>query len=140
MSFVLGLIIVVHVILAVALGLRVALMRMSMRKGMGGADPVLGAGGLDGEAGVLARAIRVHGNFVEWVPLALITLFAAEARGAGPVWIGGLGALLFVSRLGHAQGLGRSGGVSFGRRYGVVGTVTVMLAASTLALTADLWR
>lgn len=49
-------------------------------------------------------AIRAHGNFAEYVPLALILLAGAELNNS-PAWVViGIGALLLIGRLLHAHG------------------------------------
>lgn len=53
-----------------------------------------------GDAGFL-RKIRAHGNFAEYVPLALILMALAELAGAGAVTLHAVGALLLVGRLVH---------------------------------------
>lgn len=111
-----------HVVLAVVLGVRVIQLRLRHGVGIG-----------DGDQRPLRRAIRVHANFVEWVPLALLCVAAAELRGASEVWIWGLGAALLISRLGHAVGLQRSIGTSVGRSGGMMLMFTVMLVALGLA-------
>jgi uncharacterized protein len=59
----------------------------------------------DGGDKALRRAIRVHGNFAEYVPLALILIFAAESLGMSAVWIHGLCIALLIGRLLHAYGV-----------------------------------
>ena len=56
----------------------------------------------------LLRAMRVHANFAEYVPLALILLFAAAGLGAGAIWLHLLGALLLAGRVSHAWGVART--------------------------------
>jgi len=59
----------------------------------------------DGGDPDLGRAIRVQGNFIEYVPLAVILLGMVEWSGA-PGWaVHALGAALLVSRLVHAWGI-----------------------------------
>ena len=54
---------------------------------------------------VMANAMRVHANFAEYVPLALILLLLAEMQGA-PSWaLHLLGVALLVSRVMHALGM-----------------------------------
>ncbi len=115
--------IVAHVLLAIALALHVIVLRNTERVGIG-----------DGNNRKLRRSIRVHSNFTEWVPLALLALLAAELRGTPEPWIAGLGAALFVSRLGHAWGLNRSIGASIGRTGGITLMLVVMLISCGLAL------
>lgn len=90
----------------------------------------------DGGDAQLQRAIRVHGNFIEFVPLALIAILLGEALGV-PRWLVHIeGLALLVGRLLHAQGLAGSGGESFGRAAGMALTFGAMIVAA-LAL---LWR
>lgn len=110
----------------VTLGVRVARLRVQLRVGIGeGNKP---------EHRPLKRAIRVHGNFAEWVPLTLLVLLIADLRGADPTLVGGLGAALVVSRIGHAVGLSRSIRSSLGRSGGVALTLCVLLVAAITAV------
>ncbi len=84
----------------------------------------------------LQRAVRVHANFVEYVPLSLIMLLLLEQQGGPALLIHGFGTALIFSRLLHAYGLGRSGGYSFGRFYGTLGTWLVMIGLAALLI----WR
>lgn len=59
----------------------------------------------DGGDKALRRAIRVHGNFAEYVPLALILIFAAESLGMSAVWVHGLCLALLIGRLFHVYGV-----------------------------------
>jgi uncharacterized membrane protein YecN with MAPEG domain len=102
--------------LLVVLTLRVVALRRSLRVGIG-----------TGQQPELARAIRVHGNFVEYTPLALLLLALVEAGGASPLTVHAAGALLITSRLLHAWGLSGSTGTSAGRFLGMVGTLLVLL-------------
>jgi uncharacterized protein len=52
----------------------------------------------------LERAVRAHGNFIEYVPLALI-LMIAEMRAAHPYSLHGVGIALVVARSLHALGI-----------------------------------
>ncbi|MCW5752772.1 MAG: MAPEG family protein [Alphaproteobacteria bacterium] len=89
----------------------------------------------DGGRPDLERAIRVHGNFVEYVPLALLLLLVLEAGGEMPRWLlAALGGLLVVGRLLHAQGLASRPGASFGRFAGTLATWVTILLASALNL------
>jgi uncharacterized membrane protein YecN with MAPEG domain len=61
----------------------------------------LGFGGVE----ALERAIRAHGNFAEYVPLALILVATLEYNGA-PRWLVAIPALmLIVGRVLHARGM-----------------------------------
>jgi len=83
---------------------------------------------------VLLQRIRVHGNFIEYVPFALLLLALLEMTGLGREWVALLGAVLLVARVLHAIGLSRSPGVSFGRFWGTLGTWTMIVAASLIAI------
>ena len=88
----------------------------------------------DGGQPVLARAIRVHGNFIEYVPLGLILLFLIERAGYAPGVVHGLGLALVVGRAAHAWGLSRDDGPSIGRALGVFLTFSMLLVGAGLAL------
>ncbi|MGE5540487.1 MAG: MAPEG family protein [Gemmatimonas sp.] len=88
----------------------------------------------DGDREHARRLIRVHGNFAEYVPLALILLFAAETSGA-PNWLIHLaGSSLVVGRVLHALGLGRSSKWSAGRFIGTNLTFLAIGIGAVLAL------
>lgn len=83
----------------------------------------IGDGGVD----ELARAIRVQGNFIEYVPILLVLIALIEGSGA-PTWaVHVLGAVLVVCRAAHAFGLSGSIGVSAGRFVGASGTFLLLL-------------
>jgi uncharacterized protein len=90
--------------------------------------------GTGGDA-ALERAVRVHGNFAEYVPVFLLLLLVAELNGAAMLLLHALGAAFVLARIGHAQGLSRRSGVSRGR---FMGTLVSWGALLVLAL-ANLW-
>lgn len=110
-------------LLAFLLGMNVVRLRWKLHIGLG-----------DGGQPAMTRAVRVHANFAEWVPLTLLVLLVAELRGVSEPWIGALGLALLLARLGHAYGLSRRSGASKGRFLGSALTYTVMLLAALLAL------
>ena len=90
----------------------------------------------DGGDPDLQRAIRVHANFIEYTPFALVLLALVDVV-SGPDWVvHGAGIALVVARLLHAQGLGSTAGYSRGRYFGTLGT-WVVIAGLSLALVAD---
>ncbi|MEO8675170.1 MAG: MAPEG family protein [Casimicrobiaceae bacterium] len=97
------------------LALRIMVMRWQTKTGIG-----------DGGNSRLTRAIRVHGNAIEYVPIALILMLVAELGGARPALLHGCGVVLVVARVAHAMGLLRTPGLSIGRGIGVTGTVGVI--------------
>jgi len=106
-----------HVLLMLALLVPVSLHRRREHIGLG-----------DGCDAVLLRKIRVHANFVEHVPLALLLMALLELGGLPRPWLWVLGVALLVARLLHAVGLSRRPGYSFGRFWGTALTWGVMLA------------
>lgn len=103
-------------LLMIVLGIRVSSLRMKHRVGL-----------LDGGNPELTRAMRIHGNIMEWIPMALILFACAESQRLGFLWLHILGIILLLSRILHMQGLIRSSGRSFGRMVGMLGTWSVML-------------
>lgn len=91
-----------------------------------------GVGIGDGGKKELKCAIRAHGNFVEYVPPALVLILLLELAGSSGWLIHGLGSVLIAGRILHAFGLSRSCGYSPGRFYGTLLTWSVMLAAAAL--------
>lgn len=80
-----------------------------------------------GESKRLARAIRVHGNAVEYIPLALLLMLLLELN-HGAVWLlHSFGIALLAGRLLHALGLGRRSGYSWGRLLGTGITLLTLL-------------
>jgi uncharacterized membrane protein YecN with MAPEG domain len=80
----------------VALSVRVIGARRSARVALG-----------DGGNAVLLRRQRVHANFAEYVPLALILMMLAEQQQMPALIIHALGASLLAGRLIHAVGVSR---------------------------------
>ncbi len=89
---------------------------------------------MDGGDDVLALAIRVHGNFVEYVPFALILLAIIEMNGAEPWRLHLIGAALVIGRLLHVYGLSRGRAGLPTRRYGMIATMAVFVGAGGSAL------
>ncbi|WP_018625736.1 MAPEG family protein [Kangiella aquimarina] len=106
-------------LLILLLSYRVVMLRRKLQVGIGS----------HGEK-VLARAIRVHGNAVEYIPICLLLMALAEIQGASSWFMHGTGLALLVGRVLHAAGLSKSVGKSFGRFYGVILTWLVMLVLS----------
>jgi uncharacterized membrane protein YecN with MAPEG domain len=81
----------------------------------------------------LERRIRVHGNFAEYVPLALLLLAFMELRGSAAWYLHLLCLGLLIGRLAHAIGVSQDPDVLPLRAAGVVLTMAVtILAALTL--------
>ena len=90
----------------------------------------LGAGGDSG----LERAIRVDGNFAEYVPLILILMALNELLGASSWLLHACGGVFVLGRTVHAAGLSRQSGLSKGRFYGTFATWVVLLVMSLSAI------
>ncbi len=82
----------------------------------------------------LETAIRVHGNFAEYVPLALLVIVLVEAAGFDRFWIHGLGTALVVGRLLHGRGLSRENQPSVGRVAGMTLTFAVLIVGGVLLI------
>jgi len=84
----------------------------------------------------LQGAMRAHGNFAEYVPLALLILAGAESFGVSDWLIHALGGGLLLGRIAHATGLLSTRGPSLGRSVGVVLTFSVLGAGAGVCLGA----
>lgn len=80
--------------------------------------------GLGTDSGLLRR-IRAQGNFIEYVPLALIVLGLAEYRGASAVWLWSVAGLLIIGRGLHATGI--LSGSTPARAVGMLSTYGALL-------------
>ena len=88
----------------------------------------------DGGNQALQLACRVHANFSEYVPVALILLAILEINAWSAIYVHILGATLLVARVLHAIGYGKNSGVSFGRFAGIVLSWLVIISLSLLNL------
>ena len=89
--------------------------------------------GTNGEA-LLERAVRVHANFAEYVPLALLLMFLAEYSGLTPLYLHILGIALLVGRLSHAWGVQQLKEPLKFRVFGMVLTFCVLLLSALAIL------
>jgi uncharacterized membrane protein YecN with MAPEG domain len=89
--------------------------RMKFRVGLG-----------DGGNAELARAIRVHGNAVEWMLPMLLLLLIAELNHTSHVLLHVCGAAFVLARIAHGVGLTRRPGESPGRMLGTAVSWTVI--------------
>ncbi|MFN3448034.1 MAG: MAPEG family protein [Roseococcus sp.] len=86
-----------------------------------------------GEAEALLRASRAQGNFVEYVPLALLLLALLESAGTGGWLLHPLGAALLAGRLLHGIGIARMPEdmrlrqAGMGLTFGVLGVASALL-------------
>jgi hypothetical protein len=89
--------------------------------------------GTGGDA-TMERAVRIHGNAVESIPIILILLGLAEACGSKPWLLHGIGVALTLGRLLHIWGLTQTSGVSFGRVAGMSLTWLALAVGAVRAL------
>lgn len=101
-----------------ALWLGVSSARSELRCSIGDADNLR-----------LLQKIRRHGNFIEWVPFALILMILAEAQGTAALWLHISGALLVIGRIAHPFGLAID---NAGHPLRYVGNGTNMVAVAVL--------
>lgn len=73
----------------------------------------------DGDQPDLALAVRVHGNAVENIPIALVLLALLEIQGGASAGLHVAGATFLVGRALHARGLARSRGATHERVWGM---------------------
>lgn len=96
------------------------------------------AGSFRGKAGVsvlhgepqnmeLAQRVRVHQNFLEYVPMILIAMGAIELTGGSSLFLYIVGDLLIIVRIAHALGLRHDNMAHPGRLVGAGGTALITL-------------
>ncbi|WP_299269737.1 MAPEG family protein [uncultured Psychrosphaera sp.] len=108
-------------LLYIALSFKVIKLRRKFKIGIG-----------HGEENDLHKAIRVHANFSEYVPIALFLLLLLEINSSEAWILHVLGSMLFLGRILHVMGLSKSSGVSRARIFGGVLTFTMIIVASVL--------
>ncbi|MDH3336294.1 MAG: MAPEG family protein [Gammaproteobacteria bacterium] len=103
------------------------------------------AGSFRGKAGVsvlfgdppnmeLAERVRVHQNFLEYVPMILILMGAIELNGGSTTFLHGIGIALIISRIAHAIGLKHDNMGHPGRLIGAGGTMLITLIVAGYAI------
>ena len=111
-----------YVALGALLLLALALLVVRQRARLRG---VFGEG--DASAAALKRAIRVHANAVEFLPVSLLVLFFCEMAGLAPFALHVAGTALLLGRVAHAVGLSRAEATSTGRAAGAAVQFTFLL-------------
>lgn len=91
----------------------------------------------DGQQPDLVKAVRIHGNFAEYVPLLLLLLLILEVQGAALWQLHLIGGLTLVGRVSHAIGLTKSSGTSLPRMIGMICTFSALLSAAAFILLAQ---
>lgn len=103
------------------------------------------AGGFRGKTGIsilhgdphnleLAQRVRVHQNFLEYVPMAIILMGIIEINGGSTSFLHVFGVVLIVSRIAHAVGLKHDNMAHPGRVIGAGGTFLMSLVAAVYAV------
>lgn len=78
----------------------------------------------------IERAMRVHANFAEYAPFALLLLFMIETKGAPAIWLHGLCVVLVAGRALHAYGVAQEKEDFRFRVAGMMATLSVIGAAA----------
>jgi uncharacterized membrane protein YecN with MAPEG domain len=110
-------------VLFVYLSIRTIRLRRTLSIGLGHADNPL-----------MLRAMRVHANFAEYVPLALLLIFLVETSAANVLFVHALGAALLIARLSHAYGVSQHPENFKFRIFGMATTFTVLLSCACYLL------
>jgi hypothetical protein len=93
----------------------------------------------DGGHPELLRAMRVHANFAEYVPLALLLILMVEIGGS-PAWlVHVLGLALVLARVSHAWGVSHTPENFRFRIAGMMTTFGVLGLAAAELLRRSLW-
>jgi uncharacterized membrane protein YecN with MAPEG domain len=89
-----------------------------------------------GDAGneAMLRAMRVHSNFAEYVPLSLILIYLVEQAGARPLFVHALCLSVLVGRVSHAIGVSTVGERGGFRVLGIGLTLAPLIVASVRLL------
>ena len=78
----------------------------------------------------LAERVRVHQNFLEYVPMIVILMGVIELNGGSSTFLHAVGVLLVVTRIAHAVGLKHDDMGTKGRFIGAAGTALIMFASA----------
>ena len=82
----------------------------------------------------MERAMRVHANFCEYVPIALLLIYMMELVAGANYWTHIMGIGLLVGRLVHAYGVSRPDEDFRFRVTGMALTFTVILSSASRIL------
>ncbi|MBL4910722.1 MAG: MAPEG family protein [Alteromonadaceae bacterium] len=105
----------------IALAFNIIKLRFKFQVGLG-----------DGGEQPLIKAIRIHGNFIEYMPLALILLASYELNGGNELYLHIIGIVLVTGRVLHAMGLSKTVGASLPRQIGMLSTFIVLFVLAVL--------
>lgn len=110
-------------LILMALAINVTLHRRKLRVGLG-----------DGSNPVMLRMVRMHGNAVEYIPIAVLLMLVYELNGGSHATLHVCGCALILGRVLHAAGLWNNDGQSPGRGIGQSLTWLTILALTALNL------
>ncbi|MEL7044421.1 MAG: MAPEG family protein [Pseudomonadota bacterium] len=110
-------------LLFVALSVRTLRMRRSLQIAVG-----------DGGSAEMLRAMRVHANFAEYTPIALLLIAMAELNGVNALVVHALGASLLMGRVSHAWGVRQMSETFLFRIFGMAMSLTTICVAALLLL------
>lgn len=82
----------------------------------------------------LAQRVRVHQNFLEYVPMAIILMGLLEINGGNAIFLHVFGVVLIIARYAHAIGLKHDNMGHPGRTIGAGGTALMSAAAALYML------
>lgn len=82
----------------------------------------------------LTQRVRMHGNFAEHVPFALLLIFLVDYSQYAPVIVHALGIVLVIARVLHIWGIHTSAGASVGRFGGTVLTILIYCVCAVLLI------
>lgn len=85
----------------------------------------------------LTAAVRAQGNFVEYLPMALLLMWMLETMQARPMIVHALGVMLIVARMMHLHGLNEPSGDGITRRLGTRLTWLQIVMAGLLCFCAS---
>ena len=112
-------------LLFVALSVRTLRLRRNLRIAVG-----------DGGNARMLRAMRVHSNFAEYIPFALLLVYLSETRGANRLLMHVLCLALVIGRLSHSNGVSQLNEDYRFRVAGLTMTFTPIVVASIYLLFA----
>lgn len=107
----------------VGLAFYVVRQRFKLRVGLG-----------DGGQPELIKAIRIHGNFAEYVPFLLVLMLLLESQQAAGWQLHLIGGLTLGGRLLHLVGLLSSAGTSVPRFFGMIATFVALISSAVMLL------
>lgn len=87
----------------------------------------------------LKLAMRAHANNIEYMPIGLILLLCLELMGAWSLSVLVLGITLTLGRFLHGWGMTVGGGKGFGRMWGTILTLLMIVVAAIYCLVVALF-